>query len=184
MARKTKQDWLDAGLKTMREAGTGGVTIEALTQELGVTKGSFYHHFSGIQDFKTNFLQFYEEAGTLNVIQATEQEISAQDKLRRLLAIIVSYPLEDEVIMRAWAQQDGEVGLVQARVDAQRVDYVAALCSEISGDLAQGRLMADIFYALLVGGTQIQPSLSGEQITAVFNEILHLYNIPQLEIFS
>ena len=182
MARKSKQDWLNAGLKIFRESGISGLTIEMLNQELGVTKGSFYHHFSGIQDFKTSFLQFYEEAGTLNVIQATEQKRSAQDKLRRLLAIIVSYPLEDEVVMRAWAQQDAEVGLVQARVDARRVDYVAALCSEISGNLAQGRLMADIFYALLVGGPQIQPALSAERITAVFNEILRLYNIPQLEV--
>lgn len=181
MARKTKQDWLNAGLKIIRESGIGGLTIEALTQELGVTKGSFYHHFSGIQEFKTSFLQFYEEAGTLNIIQMTEEAASAEDKLRRLLGIIVSHPLADEVIMRAWAQQDAEVGAVQERVDQQRVAYVTSLCAEISGDSAQGRLMAEIFYALLVGGPQMQPPLSAERMTAVFNEILRLYNILKLE---
>ena len=182
MARKTKQDWLSAGLKIFRDTGVGGLTIESLTQEMGVTKGSFYHHFSGIQEFKTNFLEFYEEAGTLNIIQVTEEAASAEDKLRRLLTIIVSHPLEDEVIMRAWAQQDAEVGAVQERVDQQRVSYVAGLCVEINGDLAQGQLMAEIFYALLVGGPQMQPSLSTERMTAVFNEILRLYNIPELEV--
>lgn len=182
MARKTKQDWLNAGLKIFRESGVGGLTIESLTQELGVTKGSFYHHFSGIQGFKTSFLQFYEEAGTFNVIQLTEEAASAEDKLRRLLGIIVSHPLEDEVVMRAWAQQDAEVGAVQERVDQRRVAYVTDLCVDISGDAAQGRLMAEIFYALLVGGPQMQPALSSERITAVFNEILRLYNIPELEV--
>jgi AcrR family transcriptional regulator len=181
MTRKTKQDWLYAGLKIIRVTGVAGLTIEALTQELGVTKGSFYHHFSGIQDFKTSFLQFYEEAGTLNVIKTTEAATTAVEKLRRLLAIIVSYPLADEVIMRAWAQQDAEVAAVQARVDQQRMAYVTSLCAEISGDLARGRLMAEIFYGLLVGGPQMVPSLSSERMTAVFNEILRLYNIPELE---
>jgi AcrR family transcriptional regulator len=158
------------------------LTIEALTQELDVTKGSFYHHFSGIQGFKTNFLQFYEEVGTLNIIQMMEESTTAKDKLRRLLGIVVSHPLEDEVIMRAWAQQDAEVGIVQERVDQRRVAYVTDLCTDISGDLAQGRLMAEIFYALLVGGAQMQPALSTERITAVFNEILRLYKIPELEV--
>lgn len=182
MARKTKQDWLNAGVKIFRESGVAGLTIEALTQKLGVTKGSFYHHFSGIQEFKTSFLTYYEEAGTLNIIQATEEAVSAEDKLRRLLAIIVSYPLNDEVIMRAWAQQDAEVGAVQERVDQRRVAFVSGLCTDISGDAAQGRLMAEVFYSLLVGGPQMQPALSSERITAVFNEILRLYNIPELEV--
>ncbi len=182
MARKTKHDWLHAGFTIFRKTGVKGLTIDALTQELGVTKGSFYHHFLGIQDFKTSFLQFYEEAGTLNVIQTTEQVATATEKLRRLLAIIVSYPLEDEVTMRAWAQQDAEVGMIQARVDQQRIAYVANLCTEISGEPMQGQLMAEIFYALLVGGPQMQPALSSERMTAVFNEILRLYNIPELEV--
>jgi AcrR family transcriptional regulator len=182
MARKTKQDWLNAGLEIFRESGVSGLTIDALTQALGVTKGSFYHHFSGIQDFKMRFLQFYEEAGTLNVIEVTEQLATAEDKLRKLLAIIVSHPLEEEVVMRAWAQQDADVGMVQARVDRKRVAYVAGLCAEITGESAQGQLMAEIFYALLIGGLQMQPPLSADRMTAVFNEILRLYNIPELEV--
>ena len=182
MARKNKTRLAKCWSQNISRIRHKRIAIEALIQELGVTKGSFYHHFSGIQDFKTNFLRFYEEAGTLNIIQATKRETLAQDKLRRLLAIIVSHPLEDGVVMRAWAQQDAEVGAVQARVDQQRVAYVASLCAEISGEPAQGQLMAEIFYARLVGGPQMQPALSAERMTAVFNEILHLYNIPQLEV--
>ena len=37
--------WLDAALDALYEEGEVGVRVEPLARRLGVTKGSFYHHF-------------------------------------------------------------------------------------------------------------------------------------------
>ena len=43
----TRREWLDAGLELLADEGAPAVTIERLTGKLGVTKGSYYHHFKG-----------------------------------------------------------------------------------------------------------------------------------------
>ena len=59
--RKSKQDWLEVGLKTLGEFGENGLTIERLTGTLGVTKGSFYHHFRNVEDFREQLIAFWAD---------------------------------------------------------------------------------------------------------------------------
>ena len=111
MSRKTQRDWLDTAVHLLAETGFIGLTIDALTQRMGLTKGSFYHHFGSYQGFKTRFLQFYEEAGTLAVIEQAEKAETSREKLRRLFEIVVTFSelLRPEVALRAWALQDEDV---------------------------------------------------------------------------
>ena len=44
--RLSAPDWIDAALKVIAENGVEAVAVEPLAQRLGVTKGSFYAHFS------------------------------------------------------------------------------------------------------------------------------------------
>lgn len=181
MAQLTKQDWLQAGLKVLATNGAPGLTIEALTQHLQVTKGSFYHHFDGFGDFKTSLLTYFEEVGTLDIIEMTEKTTAPEARLRRLLEIIVQHTppagSRVEVAVRAWALQDEAAAAVQARIDAQRIAYVQSLCQPILGNRDQALLMAQMLYALLVGSEQIQPPLSREQLQALFDQFLQLNNL-------
>ena len=61
MVRKTKQDWLVAGLTLLGSTGSPDLTIDQLTDYLGVTKGSFYHHFKNYQDYVEQMLTFWGE---------------------------------------------------------------------------------------------------------------------------
>ena len=40
-----KAQWLSAGLEALRKGGVGSVRVERLAGDVGITKGSFYHHF-------------------------------------------------------------------------------------------------------------------------------------------
>lgn len=180
MARKTQHNWLDTAVQVLAEVGFNGLTIEALTQRLGVTKGSFYHHFGSYQGFKTRFLQFYEEEGTLAVIEMAEDVETPQEKLCRLFEIIVSFSelsTRPEVALRAWALQDDEVRRVQQRVDERRTGYVQALLNQILGNETQALTAARLLYAVLVGAEQMQPPITGTDLQKLFDEILHFYGI-------
>lgn len=181
MTRKTKRDWLIAGTELLAAAGAQGVTIEALCQQLQVTKGSFYHHFEGQEAFKENLLAFYEEEGTLDLIERLADVPTPLEKLRRLTEMVVAastafvaYP---EVAIRAWALQDEAVRVVLMRVDGRRLDYVRSLCLEITNDQQHSLIMARHLYAILVGSEQMQPALRGEDLRALFDEYLRLYDL-------
>jgi AcrR family transcriptional regulator len=180
MARKTQRDWLETAVNLLAETGFKGLTIDALTQRLDVTKGSFYHHFGSYQGFKTRFLQFYEEEGTLAVIERAEEAATPEAKLRRLFEIVVTFSelsARPEVALRAWALQDDEVRQMQQRVDERRTGYVQALLNQIMENEAQALMAARLLYATLVGAEQMQPSVTGANLQKLFDEILRFYGI-------
>ena len=44
--RLTPTHWTDAAMTLLAESGIGAVTMDRLAERLGVTRGSFYHHFA------------------------------------------------------------------------------------------------------------------------------------------
>lgn len=169
----SKEDWLKEGCAVLTESGAQALTIDLLCQRLGLTKGSFYHHFKGFSGFKTELLSYFEQEGTLNIIEITEQ--APQNKLQQLLEASVSYPPGLEVAIRAWALQDDEVQAVQQRVDQQRVDYVQKLYMELGESPERALHLAQILYTVLIGCQQIQPHIDEAGMTALFNEFQRLY---------
>ena len=60
---RTRDHFLEAGLDLLAEGGVSAVTIAALCDRLGVTKGSFYHRFDDVAAFHAALLSSWE-AGT------------------------------------------------------------------------------------------------------------------------
>ena len=177
MSRKSKKDWFWACSHILVESGAKKLTIEALCQNLGMTKGSFYHHFKGIDDFIEAFLVFFEQEGTLQIIEMVEQEETSPAKLRKLIDLSTEYPTELERGTRAWAHQDARVRAVFERVDRQRLDYVAHLWRPLVADEATAVLQAQMMYAILIGGEHILPPLAQDEIRAVFAAYLEAFGI-------
>ncbi len=178
MPRATKQTWLDEALQILSEQGASELTIERLTQRLKLTKGSFYHHFKSYDGFKHNLLDHYEDISTLHIIRLTDEEAMPQRKIVRLLKIATEYPPGTEVGFRNWALQDPDVRICQERIDAQRQTYVCDLFLAMGYSLANAQLMARIFYAILIGGEHMLPTLTLPDFMAMFHEFLRLYDIP------
>ena len=180
MARKSKRDWFIAGILLLTDVGSAGITIDALCQKLNVTKGSFYHHFQNYDDFKMSFINFYEEEGTLDIIERLQDCPTAVDKLRGLLDIVVeetSGTAVPEIQLRAWAIQDEMVREVQTRVDGRRMAYVEELLLEIFNDPAEAQRKARIMYTILVGAEQIQPPILKDGLRDLFDEYLTLIGL-------
>ena len=178
MTRRTQRDWLLAGLEIVTAEGRDGLKLEALCSRLGVTRGSFYHHFRDLADYRTQLLEFYRREGTLQIIEVVDREAAPRQRLERLLALIVelwSAPEQDpSPAIRAWALQDAEVRGVQEEIDVQRVQYVERLLSQMGAEPARARLLSEFLYALLVGCEQMHPPVDGGRLRAVFDEYLRL----------
>jgi AcrR family transcriptional regulator len=167
MALLTRRRWLEEGLTLLEEAGAEALTIESLTSRFGVTKGSFYHHFANYQDFKERLLEFWEEEGTLRIIQWAEKEASPPDKLARVIQASL-HPSRLDVALRAWALQDEQVRVHQQRIDQQRLAYLEALVSANRADRLYAQQLARVLYSIYVGSQHIIPPIQGEDLSALY----------------
>jgi AcrR family transcriptional regulator len=167
MALLTKRGWLKEGLALLEEAGAEALTIESLTSRLGVTKGSFYHHFTNYQDFQESLLSFWEEEGTLHIIQLAEKEASPSEKLERVLQASLQ-PSRLDVALRAWAWQDERVRVHQQRIDQLRLAYLEEVAYAHMADRLSARQLAKVFYSIYVGSQHLIPPIEGEDLRALY----------------
>lgn len=126
----SRDEWIAAGLDALAAGGERAVRIDPLASALGVTKGSFHHHFRGAGDLRQAVLAAHERA-QLALVEAVTAEVEGLDAsaaIARLGALIAALPDDGlERGIRAWAATDEAAGAVQQRIDAARLELLEAL---------------------------------------------------------
>lgn len=170
----TKQDWLDAGLAILTADGVPGLTIERLCAQLGLTKGSFYHHFEGMSGYKKALLEHFEAEFTTRYVTAADAASpDPAGRIQALVDAVTTDPRPDaEVAIRAWATRDDEARAVQHRVDQTRLDYLRSLWLELTGDAAEAENVARLLYLVVIGADYLSPKVEGEQLRALYGLML------------
>ena len=180
LAMPSRSDWIQAGLAAAADEGPNGLRIDRLCQHLGVSKGSFHHHFAGAADFKQAVLAAYE----VLVVEALDQAIertaaeTPKEALAGLTAAITStesfYRPDLEVAMRAWAFSDPDVRAVQERVDTRRLASLQGIWSRILDDPAAVHTAALLPYLVGIGASLVQPPTPPDQLRSVYELLLGL----------
>lgn len=165
----TPKDWIDAGTEVLVDKSIDAVTVDSLSKALGVTRGSFYWHFTDRGDLLARMLQTWRDAATEQVISRFEREgVSARELIGELLALpfrgrAASRASSIELAIRGWARRDDMARKAVDEVDAQRLSYIAQCFSALGFDIAEARSRAFMLYgyelaeALLSGqGTEQQ----------------------------
>lgn len=174
MAQLTRENWLQHGLEKLAADGVEALRIAALCDELGVTKGSFYHHFKNQRAYLEAILHHWETQYTAQFIDSSEAGHSAAEKLMLLNErVLESFGLF-EVHIRTWAQSDPLAREVQARVDQQRLAYLHQLYHELLGDAERAQAMAHLVYTTLIGSTHIVPALERHEFEQMMAQVAHL----------
>ena len=155
--RHTKTDLLQAGLDLLARHGSDALTIEVLCSGLGVTKGSFYHHFPSRNAFSRELLAHWEGTHTRFYIESSQDAGTAAERYRALYTLASDIDVEVEAAVRAWALRDPEARKVQERVDRMRLEYLARLYSGLLSDPEQAEAVALLSYAAFIGLRQIMP---------------------------
>ena len=169
MKKQEASAWVREGLTVLAELGPEGLTIDELCRRLHLTKGSFYHHYANRSVYISAVLAFWEQEMTAHVIEVSEQEGTAQQRLRRLTQISTTFEHERvETIIRAWASQDETVRLYQERVDRKRLQYLSELCGTILENPDDGLALAQIFYTMYVGAQHIFPPVGGKDLQQLY----------------
>ncbi|WP_045822694.1 TetR/AcrR family transcriptional regulator [Williamsia herbipolensis] len=114
MARSTRltvEDWVNAAFDLLVAEGVAGVKISRLCEQLGVTKGSFYWHFTDIDALMVAVAHRWQELQAANMARVTE--LGSLPPAERIVAMAGTLFDERvravEVAMREWARSDATV---------------------------------------------------------------------------
>lgn len=151
MEPRGKQDYFDAGMELLASGGVRAVTIARLCAALGVTKGSFYHHFRGIDEYTGQLLEHWATERERQVIVAARAVADPMRRLDVLREFGVALPHEAEVAIRAWSRTDSAAWNVRERVDAARERAVAQAYREIGVPADVADMLGRLGVAVLVG---------------------------------
>ncbi len=167
-----------AGLETLAQAGPDALTIAHLCAELGVTKGSFYHHFKSIDSYIASLMEYWEVEYTEEVVRLSERGANALDRLAVLEHLVSAYPHAAERSIRGWATTNPNVAEVLSRVDQQRIDYLTSVINAAIYDPDRSVLLARLAVSVLIGAQQIDPIASSDELLAMFLELQAIVDVP------
>lgn len=176
--RLSAADWELAALEALAESGLTSVAIEALARRLGVTKGSFYWHFSNRRALLRAALERWEATDRELVLEPLCDIPDAHERLRTLFLRAGTH-LQTHAIYAALLQcsDDELVEPVMARVARQRLDFLRQAYCQIGMPEADAQLRARLVYSVYAGFMQLaaQPGLPGmdhEQFEAYINHVI------------
>jgi AcrR family transcriptional regulator len=167
-SRRPKQalnrlDWIQAGQQLLISGGAGAVKLAALAGQLGVTSGSFYHHFGDFREYLDALADYYggENIEILNDALATVTDPAG--RLRQMFSLREQWDIARlDSAMRVWATSDDRARAAVARLDDKLIEMIRAAFTELGYSYDQARMRALLAFAAGVG----QPFLFGRPSSA------------------
>lgn len=151
----SRQDWLDEGLRSLADLGHDGLRVEAMARRLGTTKGSFYWHFKGLEDFQGALLQLWEASVT--AFDQTPPAECPEERLHKFWEPAGAEAAQNVTLaVRLWARERADVAAVVARVDRRRQIYLAESLAQAG---FEGARLPLLVHAVQLGLDQLEQSL-------------------------
>ncbi len=159
------EDWADAALVAIATSGVDKLSIERLASSLGVTKGSFYWHFTDRAALVVAAAEQWERLGTDDVITTMAAIPDPRQRLRSLFEVSFGDrqlgPTDTALSARA---NDPVIGDIIRRVTAKRVAYLESIFDEIGLSGPTARRRARLAYAAYLGHFQMALALGDDAV--------------------
>jgi AcrR family transcriptional regulator len=169
----SQRAYCEAGLELLAEGGHGSLTITALCDRLGVTKGSFYHHFVDMAEYVGLLLEHWEAEHATRLITLSESVTDPEERFDLLQGIAVGLPHEAEAAIRAWSWNSEVVAAAQERVDEARLAHLTRAGVDAGLQPARAKRMAKISLSVLVGMQLLERPPRKKSMEDVFGELRH-----------
>ncbi|MEU1548072.1 MULTISPECIES: TetR/AcrR family transcriptional regulator [Nocardia] len=172
----TKEQYFDTGLEVLAELGFKGLNIGVLCRRLGVTSGSFYHHFGSWQGFVDALLEHWENRQVRILGTMPFNKGNPDDDIRAMSDLAAGLHHAAEAAIRAWAANDESVNLALKRVDESRRRTVHKAVKGIVRDDDTAAVVTSLGMAMLVGYQQIAAggeNLSLDQLLAEYARLIY-----------
>lgn len=175
----TLQNWLDCALSELRDNGYERLKAQPLAKKLGVTRGSFYHHFESLEDFHTRIISHWSNQTTGKIIVTVQQSQDPKTALRELLSRTLQSGEALERAMRSWSTVQPDVAREVEKVDLTRIAFARDLLLNggIPEKLAAPR--AKLLYWAAIGRLMLPVPENNRLSPEEISELAHLMMTPE-----
>jgi len=169
-SRLKVDDWVQTGFRILAEEGIKALTIDRLCRRLGVTKGSFYWHFSDMKAYRRALIDTWaavrdEDRGFFGGLAADPP----RQRLSRMMTAMVGprhWMLERG--MREWARSEPAVAAAVRESDQQVVAAVRQAFVDDGFDPEEADMRANATFAAGIGflhlsGSRPNPQAAGRR---------------------
>lgn len=152
--RLTREEWLRRALDVVVTKGHAKLRIHELVTHLGVTRGSFYWHFKGRDDFVRQLMDHYHHWSTEQVVVEAERAGGdASERLKTLMRFVVELDLgRYDRTMLSWGVQEPIVADSFENAVRRRIEFVRSLFEQLGfkGQELETRTLAFVGYMSMV----------------------------------
>ncbi|SHG63542.1 transcriptional regulator, TetR family [Hydrocarboniphaga daqingensis] len=153
----TAANWAEAALDAIAENGIEAVAVEPLARRLGVTKGSFYWHFTHREALLHAALELWERYETADTIARAESSSDPRERMHSLFRQLANTDQRSERILLALSGSDNTA----ARSCVQRVtecwrSYVEVGYRAMGMDATEARHWATLAYSTYIGTVRMR----------------------------
>jgi AcrR family transcriptional regulator len=148
--------WAEAALDAIARGGVSALAVEPLAKELGVTKGSFYWHFSNREALLDVALDLWERRETEAVFAKVRREdprLRIEALFREVTGNRRTSPL---YLALSAASNDPRIGSTVRRVAERRLGFLAECFTALGLGEEDARRRAIMAHALYLGMLQLQ----------------------------
>ena len=152
----SREAWVQAATRVIAQEGVQAVAVEPLAAALGVTKGSFYWHFSNRDELIHSALEAWEQDQSLDVV-ARYSAIPDPRRRLRVLLFAAFEDLENGLFFAALSVSSGDprVQPFLQRATERRLVLGVTAFQDLGLDLAEARERALLAYAAYAGYFQL-----------------------------
>jgi AcrR family transcriptional regulator len=169
--RLTAQDWIDFALTTLAREGFGALKADALARKLGVSRGSFYWHFSDLGAFHARVIEHWRQMATEAIIADIERHEARAERVDALLRRAFGRGAGLEIRMRTWADNNADAARALSDIDRRRRDYMERLLMEAGVAPALAATRVQLLYWTYLGAALSRAKLTGERLERMVAEL-------------
>jgi AcrR family transcriptional regulator len=175
-SRLSVDDWIQAGFAILAEEGIKALKIDRLCCRLGVTKGSFYWHFTDIAGYRVALVHAWGELRDDERRHFGElARLPPRDRLASMMSSLVSprqWTLERA--MREWARTDDNAAASVRAADQRVLAAVRQAFVDYGFEAADAELRANVTFAAGVGFLHLGGPQPSERVAASRDGLLEL----------
>jgi AcrR family transcriptional regulator len=177
--RLSAADWEQAALDMLAESGVAAVAVEALARRLGVTKGSFYWHFSTREALLQAALERWERRDERDVLAPIEAVSDPRERIRALIRE-VSHRHPSHAVFAALLKSVDlpSIRPFVERVSQRRIEFVTDAFRQAGFDPVTAANRARLAYSAYVGFIQLaqigQPRMNHDEFEAYIRDFIEI----------
>lgn len=177
----SRKEWLAAARKQLIRHGIEGLKVDTLAKKIGVTRGSFYWHFTSRSDLLSALLQHWEDTNNAPMLTAIEAAAMRgnKDDFGKVIGALwmdeARYSPDFDSAVRNWAKRDRAVAEAVYRVDDARIEAFRRMFEAygFEGDRALIRARVTYFHQVGYHALRIRESKAERnRLGPLYDEIL------------